>query len=295
MRTVIHLVRHGVTDWNNEGRVQGRSDLPLTAEGVRQAQAVAERLAAEGWDAIYSSPLKRAAQTAGIIARRMGHSQVVTDVRLVEREMGAAEGMYDMDLPMLWPGVPWDAIPGMEPRPAVAARAHEALREIAGRHAGGRVICVSHGSLIRAFLRSIVPPGTEPAEGVALRNVAVTAVCHDGTHFRQEGEPDHRHILREGIEYTGEKGRLSAEELIPLLPEHLRGAPGLEPVIWRATAVESAWDGDTLVGFARAFTDGIGFGCIDLAVARPGYDQVIGVLIARLKQRYPTVPFTLFM
>jgi 2,3-bisphosphoglycerate-dependent phosphoglycerate mutase len=71
MNTRISLVRHGVTDWNYAGRVQGRSDIPLAPEGERQTAATAERLTTESWDAVYSSPLQRAYQTALAIARRM--------------------------------------------------------------------------------------------------------------------------------------------------------------------------------------------------------------------------------
>ena len=264
MNTRISLVRHGVTDWNYVGRVQGRSDIPLAPEGERQAEAVAERLAGETWDAIYSSPLKRAYQTALAISRRIGHGQVITDARLVERNMGEAEGVPDVDLPALWPGVPWDGIPGMEPVDTLAARAHDALKEIAIRNPGGRVICVAHGSLISTFLRSLVPPGVSPSMGTHQRTVSITIVRYDGKRFTQESEPDQRHILQDGIEYSGEKGRVSGSELETLLLGKQPRATFLDLVIWRATAIESARVDDKLVGFARAFTDGVLYGCIDI-------------------------------
>lgn len=292
MNTRISLVRHGVTDWNYAGRVQGRSDIPLAPEGERQAEAVAERLARESWDAIYSSPLKRAYHTALAISRRIEHSQVITDARLVERNMGEAEGMPDVDLPALWPGVSWDGIPGMEPVDTLAARAHDALEEIAIRHLGGRVVCVAHGSLISTFLRSLVPPGVSPSVGTHQRNVSITMVRYDGKRFTQESVPDHRHILQDGIEYSGETGRVSGAELETLLSGQQSKATSLEPVIWRATAIESARVDDKLVGFARAFTDGVLYGCMDIAVVLPGYEHVRPVLIHRLKRRYPDVQFT---
>lgn len=291
--TSISLIRHGVTDWNYAGRVQGRSDIPLAPEGEHQARAVAERLAGELWDAIYSSPLKRAYQTALVIARRTGHHQVVTDARLKERNMGEAEGMPDIDLPALWPGVAWDDLPGMEPVAALAARAHDALAEIALRHPRGRVICVAHGSLINAFLRSLLPPGETAAFDTHPRTVSITTVRYDGKRFTQESAPDHRHLLQDGIEYSGEKGRITAAELETLLSGRQPGSHSVEPAIWRATAVESARVDDRLVGFARAFTDGVLYGCIDLAVVLPGYEQIRQVLIDRLKARYPDVHFTI--
>lgn len=292
VNTRLSLVRHGVTEWNYDGRVQGRSDIPLAPEGEHQAEAVAERLADESWDAIYSSPLKRAYETARAIARRTGHRQVITDARLVERNMGAAEGMTDADLPVLWPGVPWDDIPGMEPFERLTARAHDALIEMADRHTGGRVVCVAHGSLIRAFLRSLLPPGGDHILDTDQRTVSITTVHYDGKRFAQESAPDHHHILQDGIEYSGEKGRVSGADLESLLSGEQPTAAPLEPVIWRATAIESAWVDGKLVGFARAFTDAVRFGCIDIAVVLPGWEQVRPVLVDRLQRRFPGVQFT---
>jgi uncharacterized phosphatase len=278
MNTTICLVRLGVTEWNYAGRVHGRSDVPLAPEGERQAEAVAARLAANGpWDAIYSSPLLRAYRTAMAITRRTGRDGVTPDPRLIEREMGAAEGMPDIDLPMLWPSVAWDEIPGMEPRDALSARAHNALAEIAVRHPGGRVVVVAHSSLIRAFLRTL---------GIDIhpRTVSVTTIEYDGERFALTSSPDHRHLLQDGIEYSGEKGRVEPGDL-----ERLVAKPVPAPVIWQATAIETAWVDHRLVGFARAFTDGFLYGHIDIAVALPGYDQVRPVLIDRLKARYPVL------
>lgn len=291
VNTMICLVRHGVTDWNYAGRVQGRSDIPLAPEGERQAEAVAEQFVGEPWAAVYSSPLRRAHQTAVTISRRIGHGQVITDARLVERNMGEAEGVMDVDLPVRWPGVPWDRLPGMEPVDVLAARAHDALGEIAARHPGGRVICVAHGSLISAFLRSLVPPGASPSMETHQRNTAITLVRYGDEGFTQEHPPDHRHILQDGVEYSGEKGRVSGAELEALLPDRLPGGHSLEPLIWGATAIESARVADKLVGFARAFTDGVLYGCIDIAVALPGYEHVLPVIIHRLEARYPQVRF----
>jgi broad specificity phosphatase PhoE len=292
MDTLIYLIRHGVTDWNYAGRVQGRSDIPLAPEGERQAEAAAERLAGEPCDAIYSSPLRRAYQTAQIISRRIGHRHVITDSRLVERDMGEAEGMLDVDLPRLWPGVPWNRIPGMEPVERLAARAHDALREIAARHPGGRVICVTHGGLISTFLRSLVPPNVRPQMDTHPRNASITIVRCGYEGFVQVSLPDHRHILQDGIEYSGEKGRVSGVELEGLLADRLPRSHPWEQLIWGASAIESARVGDKLVGFARAFTDGVLYGCIDIAVVLPGYEHVRPVLIDRLKTRYRDVQFT---
>jgi len=75
--TTLLLVRHGETDWNAEGRLQGHTDRPLNDYGRRQAKELADRLAGEGADAIYTSDLVRAKATAEIIGDRLGLTIIV--------------------------------------------------------------------------------------------------------------------------------------------------------------------------------------------------------------------------
>ena len=93
--TILGLIRHGVTDWNQARRMQGQTDIPLNAEGERQAQALGERLKNEPlhWDAIYSSDLIRASTTAEYIRIALGLKEVRTNPLLRERKFGAAEGL----------------------------------------------------------------------------------------------------------------------------------------------------------------------------------------------------------
>ena len=85
------FVRHGQTDWNIQGRLQGRSDQPLNSTGIAQARVSAESLVGQSVGAIVSSPLLRAHQTATIISDRLG-VPVMTDDDLIERNFGAFEG-----------------------------------------------------------------------------------------------------------------------------------------------------------------------------------------------------------
>ncbi len=84
-------VRHGVTDWNREGRFQGRTDVPLNDEGIAQAQAAARRLQTVPFDFIVSSPLVRAAKTAKIIAATSSRPTIV-EADLIECDFGSFEG-----------------------------------------------------------------------------------------------------------------------------------------------------------------------------------------------------------
>ena len=91
-RTQIVIVRHGQTEWNIRGIRQGYLDSPLTARGMAQAKALAQRLAREKFTALYSSDLGRAVQTAQEIADVTGHT-IVTDARLRERHLGILQGL----------------------------------------------------------------------------------------------------------------------------------------------------------------------------------------------------------
>ena len=88
-------IRHGETKWNVEARIQGQGDSPLTAAGISQAEAIAQRLAGEKFDVLVASDLGRAAETARRIALRCG-MELATDARLRERNFGLGEGLtYD--------------------------------------------------------------------------------------------------------------------------------------------------------------------------------------------------------
>jgi len=153
MATTILLARHGETDWNLERRVQGHTDRPLNATGRAQASALAEELADTPLDAVYSSDLVRAHETARIVAERQGlEVTAVPDLR--EREFGTWEGLTDREILDRFPQAhhgPWGD--GETPE-AMSRRVLEALRRIAETHPGATVLVVSHGGPLRAVLRS---------------------------------------------------------------------------------------------------------------------------------------------
>jgi uncharacterized phosphatase len=162
--TDLVLVRHGETEWNRIGRVQGRTDIPLNATGREQARAAGRRLAGERFDAVVSSPLSRAADTARIIADELGLGEVELVDDLVERDYGPAEGMTDADVQAVFGG----HLEARESREATVARVKPALLAVAARHPGQRVLVVSHGgvigSLIRDATRWVWPPHGERIE-----------------------------------------------------------------------------------------------------------------------------------
>jgi broad specificity phosphatase PhoE len=154
--TTVYLARHGESDWNAANRFQGHSDRPLTELGRKQAHALADLVAGERVEAIYSSPLERALETARIVAVRTG-LDVTTRDDLREVDTGSWSGLSRAEVKERFPegferwlsgGAGWDDGESYE---HMAARVLAALREIAAAHPSGRVLVVSHGGPIRAI------------------------------------------------------------------------------------------------------------------------------------------------
>jgi probable phosphoglycerate mutase len=143
------LLRHGQTAFNAERRFQGQSDVPLNAEGRRQAQRAARHLAALRPAAIFSSDLVRASATAEPLARLTGLT-VQLDKNLRERNGGAWEGLTDTEIREQYSDAyaHWEP-PDGESSAAVADRASAALARIADSLGGGSLaVVVSHGAAL---------------------------------------------------------------------------------------------------------------------------------------------------
>lgn len=159
--TSLLLIRHGETAWNAEHRIQGHLDIPLSPAGVRQAARLAERLADERLDAIYSSELARAWLTAEPLAARLG-LPVVADARLRERCFGVFEGHTLDEIAARHPEMfrqwrardPQWAMEGGESGQQLIDRVLDALHDIASRHAGGAVAVVTHGGVLDVAYRA---------------------------------------------------------------------------------------------------------------------------------------------
>jgi broad specificity phosphatase PhoE len=155
--TRIHLVRHGETQWNRELRWQGHSDPPLNEQGREQARRLATALASTSFAAIYSSDLRRASETAEIVARRLGRP-VRVDPALREIDIGSWEGFTLRELESRFPQAVarWEETgehgwENGETHEEMFTRAREAVRSIAARHDGEDVLVISHGGPIRAL------------------------------------------------------------------------------------------------------------------------------------------------
>ncbi len=154
----VGLIRHGMTDWNALGRIQGHSDIPLNEEGRRQAVKLAERLAVEPiqWDHIVSSSLERAHETARIIADRLHIPLLEPDERLKERGFGQIEGMTWEERESKW-GAEWETIElGQEPLEVLQGRALDFLETTWQQFPNHNILVVSHGGLLSQLFKLLM-------------------------------------------------------------------------------------------------------------------------------------------
>jgi probable phosphoglycerate mutase len=167
----LALIRHGQTDWNLNGRMQGRTDIPLNETGRAQAEAAVALLDRSEWDVVVSSTLVRARETAEILARGLGLPVAGAYDDLVEQDFGAAEGTLVAEIDIRWPG---RAFPRKEADEQVGPRGVRALDRIAAEHRGARVLAVAHGTLIRHVLAEL--SGHDARHYPRLDNLAISEV-----------------------------------------------------------------------------------------------------------------------
>jgi probable phosphoglycerate mutase len=146
------FIRHGQTDWNRELRLQGSSDIPLNDTGRQQAQEAVAVLAGTQWDAVVSSPLSRARETAQIISDGLGIALGPAYDELVERHYGDGEGATAEDIEARWPDRDY---PGLESLDSVVARGLAAVDRIADDYGDANVVIVCHGTIIRHTLSAL--------------------------------------------------------------------------------------------------------------------------------------------
>lgn len=174
--TLLYLIRHARTAWNDIGRMQGWADEPLDDHGRAQAQALARRLAAEPLDALYSSPLLRARATAEALAAP--HRLPVTyDDRLRERHLGDWTGLTYTEARRRSPaaGPDWRlaGAPGGETQAALTARMTAVLDQILAAHPSTTVGVVSHGGALNAYVTHLLGLPAERPVSFAFPNTGL--------------------------------------------------------------------------------------------------------------------------
>jgi broad specificity phosphatase PhoE len=205
----LYFVRHGESVHNAEGRIQGHSDVLLSALGRLQAGAVADVLAGLSLDALYASPLRRAYQTAEIIAARL-QLPIFVEERLKEVNVGIFQDQLRSELNRRFPEelARWRSedldyvIPGGESRRQLLHRGREAFQAIVeGGHQNVGV--VAHGRVLIVTLKSLV--GMSPEEPpFALQNGSITTLAYNNGKFNLVAIDSVEHLREVGLSGSGD-------------------------------------------------------------------------------------------
>jgi len=200
-QTRICLVRHGETDWNVERRLQGHQDIPLNANGLAQAQALAEALADTRFDAIYSSDLSRALETAEQVADRLGLA-VVQLPAVRERNFGIFQGLTRQEAELRFPEMqarvtrrePDFVPPEGESLRQCFERIATLLDDLADRHIGQTILLVAHGGVLDAARRFVTGMALNLPRDFELGNAALNWLARTDGVWRLEAWDDQRHL-----------------------------------------------------------------------------------------------------
>lgn len=175
MMSTVVLVRHGETDWNLAGRLQGQEDTELNETGIRQAKLCGAYLARESWDVILTSPFKRARKTADIIGQEVKIAPLVEVSDLRERDFGEASGLTHQEMALRFPD---GRITGQEERLILARRAMGVLKYILRDYSGKKLVVVSHGGVINSILATL-SRGEIGSGKTTLKNACLSRLVHD--------------------------------------------------------------------------------------------------------------------
>ncbi|MFQ6057285.1 MAG: histidine phosphatase family protein [Anaerolineae bacterium] len=201
------LIRHGESTWNDAGRIQGWTDSPLTERGRRQSEKLAKHLAHLPIAALYTSSLKRALETARIIAHTL-NLPLTVDERLREYGLGELEGLTIEEVKERYPAIyrgwqettRWIPLPGEEGRAVFAQRVRAAMADIVKGHPDGTVAVITHGGAIGVFLAGLL--GLDLGERLPFwfDNASLSIVELDGHRTRIRALNDTCHLKEKGFD-----------------------------------------------------------------------------------------------
>ena len=199
--TRLVAIRHGETDWNVDTRIQGQIDIGLNANGRWQAQRLGQALADERIDAVYSSDLGRALETAHALAREAG-VPVQPQTALRERAFGIFEGLTFAEIEQRFPDEArrWrqrDAgfgPQGGETLREFYARAVAAVADLAARHRGQHIAVVTHGGVLDALYRAATRIPLDAPRTWQVGNASINRLLHGDDGFTLVGWSDAFHL-----------------------------------------------------------------------------------------------------
>ena len=207
--TRIIAIRHGETAWNVDTRIQGQLDIELNETGRHQARRVAQALSEEPIQAIYSSDLLRARDTALAIARLTGRT-LQTHTGLRERGFGVLQGKTHAEIEAHWPeqALRWRqrdphwAPEGGESLVKLRARITQTASELAARHPGEQIVLVAHGGVLDMLYRAATGQELQAPRSWNLGNAAINRLLWTPEGLTLVGWSDTRHLDDEMLDET---------------------------------------------------------------------------------------------
>ncbi|MFT8319803.1 MAG: histidine phosphatase family protein [Bacillus sp. (in: firmicutes)] len=172
--TNICLIRHGETDWNSLGKIQGKTDIPLNENGIKQAKNCRDHLKGTDWDLIVTSPLKRAKKTATIINEAL-ELPLVEMEEFMERSFGDAEGKTREERERLYPDLQY---PNQESRSDLINRIMCGLEKVVEEYPEKNVLLVAHGAVIHTLLNTL------SENQITLDNTYLMNACLSNIHYK---------------------------------------------------------------------------------------------------------------
>jgi probable phosphoglycerate mutase len=201
LATRVLLVRHGETDWNVLTRLQGHTDIPLNAAGRRQADRLRLALQGEALDAVYSSDLARAWDTARAVSEATD-APLQAEPALRERAFGAFEGLTYEELETRWPEParrwrvrdPDFAPEGGESLVTFHARCLGAAERLASAHPGGSIALAAHGGVLDSLYRAATRLPLDAPRSWRMANASINRLLYSATGFTLVGWDDDAHL-----------------------------------------------------------------------------------------------------
>ena len=178
----IYLIRHGETDWNLQGRFQGREDIALNENGIGQAKRCAAALSKDQFGAVITSPLSRAKRTGEIIAEHLGVKQFIIEEGITERDFSKVSGMTPKEREDFYASGEKD---DKEPWEKMSERMFDSLERFAKQFPEDDIIMVSHGASINCVLAGLSGGKTGTGK-IILKNTCINIIDYQDEIFRLE-------------------------------------------------------------------------------------------------------------